>query len=127
MGESRPQTASRLSITGWSGPVQAAFWMISGAAVFATMNGVVRYTADLGMHPFQIAFFRNAFALAMAPLPTNARELGAKVETVTDPVTGLSIRSRIYYVGDSSEIHVALDVLYGVKTLDPNLVMRMRD
>ena len=63
MGESRPQTASRLSITGWSGPVQAAFWMISGAAVFATMNGVVRYTADLGMHPFQIAFLRSIFAL----------------------------------------------------------------
>lgn len=63
MGDSRPTTVSRFSITGWSGPVQAAIWMISGAAVFATMNGVVRYTADLGMHPFQIAFLRSIFAL----------------------------------------------------------------
>jgi len=63
MGEHRPTTTGRFSIGGWTGPVQAAFWMVSGAAVFATMNGFVRYTADLGMHPFQIAFLRSIFAL----------------------------------------------------------------
>jgi len=65
-----------------------------------------------------IMFHKNAFALAMAPLPTMARELGAKVETVVDEDTGLSIRGRVYYVGNSSEVHVALDVLYGVKVLN---------
>lgn len=74
-----------------------------------------------------IAFHRNAFGLGMAPLPDSARELGAKVETVQDPITGLSLRARVYYVGDSSEVHVALDILYGVKTLDPNLAVRCRD
>lgn len=63
MGESRPHVSSRLSLGGFSGPVQAAIWMVAGAAVFSTMNGVVRYTADLGMHPFQIAFLRSVFAL----------------------------------------------------------------
>lgn len=74
-----------------------------------------------------LAFHRNAFALALAPLPEHGRELGAQVTTVQDPVTGLSIRARVYYVGDSSEVHVALDVLYGIKTLDPNLACRAQD
>lgn len=74
-----------------------------------------------------LAFHRNAFALAMAPLSEMGNELGAKIAAVTDPVTGLSIRSRIYYVGNSSEVHVALDVLYGVKTLDERLACRARD
>ena len=74
-----------------------------------------------------MAFHKNAFALAVAPLPDIASELGARVVTVTDPITGLSIRARVYYVGNSSEIHVALDILYGLKTLDPNLATRVRD
>lgn len=72
-----------------------------------------------------LAFHRNAFALAMAPLPDVGNELGAKVATVSDPVTGLSVRSRVYYVGNTSQVHVALDVLYGVKTLDAALACRM--
>lgn len=74
-----------------------------------------------------MAFHRNAFALALAPLPEHGRDLGARVQTVQDPVTGLSIRARVYYVGDDSEVHVALDILYGVKTLDPNLAVRCQD
>lgn len=73
-----------------------------------------------------IVFHRNAFALAMAPLSTMARELGARVETVVDPITGLAIRSRVFYEGNNSKVFVALDVLYGIKTLDPNLAVRMR-
>ncbi len=74
-----------------------------------------------------LAFHRNAFALAMAPLSEMGNELGAKIATVTDPVSGLSIRSRVFYVGDSSVVKVALDVLYGVKTLDGNLACRLVD
>tara|TARA_Y100000310_G_scaffold344961_1_gene460800 strand:+ start:1196 stop:2341 length:1146 start_codon:yes stop_codon:yes gene_type:complete len=74
-----------------------------------------------------LGFHRNAFGLAMAPLSEMGNELGANIATVSDPVTGLSLRSRVYYVGDSSEVHVALDVLYGVKTLDGNLAVRIGD
>lgn len=73
-----------------------------------------------------MAWHRNAFALGMAPLSTLASQLGARVATAVDPITGLALRSRLYYVGDSSEVHVALDVLYGIKTIDPNLAVRMR-
>jgi len=75
-------------------------------------------------HRANLAFHRNAFALATAPLSEMGNELGAKIATITDPITGLSIRSRVFYVGDSSLVKVALDVLYGVKTLDPNLACR---
>lgn len=94
-----------------------------GLAADVANDAVV--TGRVDSHTACLAFHRNAFALAMAPLPDKANELGANVVTVTDPVTGLSIRSRIYYVGNSSEVHVALDVLYGVQTLDENLACRM--
>lgn len=73
-----------------------------------------------------LAFHRNAFALAMAPLPQLPAQLGAQVSSITDPRTALSIRSRLFYDGNNSKVFVALDVLYGVKTLDPNLAVRLR-
>jgi hypothetical protein len=72
-----------------------------------------------------IGFHRNAFALGMAPLSELGNQLGARIATVVDPVTSLALRSRLYYVGNSSEVHVALDVLYGIKTLDANLGARL--
>lgn len=83
-------------------------------------------TVSLDDHNQCLAFHRNAFALATAPLSDIGKNLGAKIAVVQDPVTGLALRSRLYYVGNSSEVHVALDVLYGVKTLDPNLAVRCR-
>lgn len=71
-----------------------------------------------------LAFHRNAFALATAPLSDLGNQLGARIASIADPITGLSLRSRLYYIGDSSQVNVALDVLYGVKTLDPNLAVR---
>jgi len=81
-------------------------------------------TGRVDTHVANMAFHRNAFALATAPLSTMGNELGAKIATVYNEKNGLSLRSRIYYVGNSSEVHVALDILYGVKTLDPNLACR---
>jgi len=71
------------------------------------------------------AFHRNGLCLAMAPLSTLANQLGARVESVTDPITGLSLRSRMYYDGDNSKVIVALDVLYGTKVLDPAMGVRL--
>ena len=72
-----------------------------------------------------MAFHKNAFALVVAPLPDLGGELGTRMATVTDPTTGLSLRSRLFYEPNSSAINVAIDVLYGVKTLDPNLACRL--
>jgi hypothetical protein len=99
---------------------------ITPPLVQAYSNGaVVTLTLTSGVQ--NLAFHRNAFALAMAPLTTIGAQLGAKMESISDPITGISLRSRLFYVGDTSKVYVALDVLYGVKTLDPNLAVRLVD
>ena len=71
-----------------------------------------------------LAFHRHAFALAMAPLSDLGGQLGAKIATVSDPETNLAIRSRMWYEGNTSTIKVALDALWGVQVLNPNLCVR---
>ncbi len=73
-----------------------------------------------------IMFHRNAFAIAMAPLPMIGDGAGAKMAVITDPRTGLSIRSRVAYDDANANVLVTLDVLFGVKTLDPNLAVIVR-
>lgn len=71
-----------------------------------------------------LAFHRNAFALVTAPLSELGGQLGAHIATVQDPITGLAIRSRMFYDGQNSKVYVALDVLFGWKCLDPNMAVR---
>lgn len=74
-----------------------------------------------------LAFHSNAFALATAPLSDIGGQLGAKIAVISDPVTNLSLRSRLWYDGDNAKVMVGLDILYGVKTLDCNLAVRGYD
>ena len=53
-------------------PLQGALFMTAAAFLFALMNGAIRLLGDgvaaadgQGMHPFQIAFLRNFFALSL--------------------------------------------------------------
>ena len=109
-------TASGGAATVTTAPVQSKI-NSSGAVVEVTAAAKVE----------SLAFQRNAFALAMAPLSELGNQLGAKVATVVDSITGLALRSRLFYIGDSSLVNVAIDVLYGVKTLNCNLAVRLRD
>lgn len=95
-------------------PKNKAAWADNAVVTVVLQNGVRN-----------LAFHRNAFALAMAPLTDMASQLGAKVATVQDPITSLALRSRVWYVGDSSAVKVGLDVLFGIKTLDGNLAAAM--
>lgn len=93
----------------------------------ALANAVVTVTLPSGTGATKnqcLAFHRHAFALAMAPLPEIGGQLGARIKTVPDPVTNLSIRSRLWYEGDTSTVKVALDALWGVQVLNPNLAVR---
>lgn len=74
-------------------------------------------------HGVNILFHRNAFALAMVPLPMDMP--GIDSFTSTDPVSGLAVRARRFADGHNSKVLVALDCLYGVKTLDPNMAVRL--
>ena len=70
----------------------------------------------------QMLYNRNAFALAYAQLPTNLE--GTAVSVATDPVTGMSVRARRWTDNDTKQQLVGLDMLYGCKTLNPNLAVR---
>lgn len=92
-----------------------------------TATQVITWTLNGSAKAQNLAFHRNAFALATAPLSDLGNQLGAKIAVISDPITNISLRSRMYYVGASSRVEVALDVLYGFKTLDPNLAVRGYD
>ena len=53
--------------------------------------------------------------------------MGARIETVVDEESGLAIRARMFYVGDQSKVYVALDILYGMRVLNPNMAVVLRD
>jgi hypothetical protein len=76
----------------------------------------------IGTHANNIGFHRNAFALAMAPLSELGNNLGVRMNTLS--FNDLSLRSKVWYDADSSELRVSLDCLYGIKTLDPQLAFR---
>lgn len=75
-------------------------------------------------HLRNLMFHRNAFALAFAPLPMTGDGRGAQIDTVTDPITGLSVRARMFYDGDTATNKIALDALYGTQVLDGQLAVR---
>ena len=115
----------RYAITNTVTAASNAFTGVTFTPALAAAPGdgiAVTVRAETGTE--NLAFHRNAFALAMAPLPQHGQKLGAQVKTIQDQTTGLSIRSRMFYDGDNSKVKVALDILFGVKTLDPNLACR---
>ena len=73
-------------------------------------------------YPVNLAFHKNAFALVMVPLITpEGSTFGA---TATE--AGFSIRILKGYDIDTDEEIIRMDVLYGVKTLYPELACRIR-
>jgi len=70
-----------------------------------------------------LAFHREAYALVMQPLEDAGP--GILSATVQEPITGLTLRSRIWGSGGLASTVWALDALWGYKTLNPNLAVRV--
>lgn len=89
---------------------------------------VVTFTLTGAAKSQNLYWHRNAFALATAPLSELGAEVGgARIRSISDPDSNLSLRARMWYDGDEAKVKVGLDILYGVKTLDPNLAVRHYD
>ncbi len=73
-------------------------------------------------YPQNLVFHPNAFALVTVPLEMPSNVWGARE---TDPEAGLSIRVVKQYDIDADEEIIRLDILYGVKTLYPELAVRL--
>lgn len=87
-------------------------------------NAVVTFDATEDFTSQGMAFHRNAFCLAMAPLDDTGNKLGTRMGVAQDPQTGLALRSRLWYDADNSKVLVAFDVLFGWKTLDGRFAVR---
>ena len=70
-----------------------------------------------------VMFHRDAFALVMQPLEDAGP--GIVSATVVEPVTGLTLRSRIGGDFGTGATVWALDALWGYKTLNPNLAVKI--
>lgn len=77
-------------------------------------------TASTGYRQ-NLAFHKNAFALVMVPL---VRPDGA-VDVQRESYGGVSARMIPYYDGTNDISNYRLDILYGVKTVDPRLALRL--
>lgn len=122
-GHSQKYVVSDTSLT-ISGNALAAVTIFPALKAAVADNEVV--TLYMDTHVANLAYHRHAFALATAPLSEMGNQLGARIATVSDPRTNISLRSRLFYDGNNSAVYVALDVLYGTKTLDPNKAARLR-
>lgn len=94
------------------------------SGVHQTISGAPADNAAITVvngHAANLAFHKNAFALVMCPLelPDSA---GFKAR---ESYNGMSVRVVKDYDIDSDEEIIRLDILYGVKAVDPRLAVRL--
>jgi hypothetical protein len=87
-------------------------------------NQVVTFDVTTGKAQ-NLAFHRHAFALAMAPLPELGDGMGARISSVSDPITQLALRATLWYDAINANVYVRIDALWGVKVLNENLAVRL--
>ncbi len=95
----------------------------AGATNIMVDNDVMTFIGtESTAYPQNLVFHPNAFALVTVPIEMPANVWGARE---TDPDAGLSIRVVKQYDIDADEEIIRLDILYGVKTLYPELACRL--
>jgi hypothetical protein len=103
----------------WTGPFQnvavtAGVTDLNGKAITAVGDASTTYRQNMVFH-------KNAFALAMVPM---VKPPGA-VEVARESYKGTSVRLIPTYDGTNDKSNFRLDVLYGVKAIDPRLAVRL--
>lgn len=87
-----------------------------------TTAALTFFGTEATTYPQNLVFHPNAFALVTVPIEMPANVWGARE---TDPEAGLSIRVVKQYDIDADEEIIRLDILYGTKTLYPELATRV--
>jgi hypothetical protein len=93
---------------------------VSGMGIFETQ------LMQSGGSPVRIrnmAFHRDAFAVAVRPLPVDGNGLGVKQGVYNDPVTGLSIRLTMGYDAKIGGMFARAEILYGVAIMRQGLAV----
>lgn len=100
---------------------EASLGRIYGFDTFMDQNVKTTGAAPVSTH--NVAFHRNAFALVTRPLAMPMAGSGANVAVVNHK--GIGIRVAVQWDINKKQHVVSLDVLYGVKTLDDKLAVRV--
>ena len=102
---------------------------IVSSGAYQTVDAVPLTTAALTFigteataYPQNLVFHPNAFALVTVPIEMPSNVWGARE---TDQDAGMSIRVVKQYDIDADEEIIRLDILYGIKTLYPELACRL--
>lgn len=91
------------------------------SAVPADSAVITTLGATVTLYPQNLVFHRNAFALAMVPM---VKPPGA-VDCARKSYKGLSMRVIPYYDGVNDISNYRVDILFGVKAIDPRLAVRV--
>lgn len=76
-------------------------------------------------HAVDIAFTPAAFMIAFRQLEAPEETPGTIMGSITDPITGVTLRLLKWYDASSISTHWKLEVLFGVKTIDPRRALRI--
>jgi hypothetical protein len=84
-------------------------------------NAAVTFAGD---HVVNLAFHRNAFALAFAPIQDTGNVTNSKIqESIVDPISGITLRMTI--TEEFYQTSWRWDVLYGVQCVRPVMACRI--
>jgi hypothetical protein len=103
----------------WSGPFQNV--AVASGVTDLNTKAITAIGAAGATNRANMVFHRNAFALAMVPLvsPPGAPQVSRQ------SYKGTSVRLIPTYDGTNDRSNYRLDVLYGVKAIDPRLAVRL--
>ncbi len=100
---------------------EASLGRIFGLDTFLDQNVITTGATPVSTH--NLAFHKNAFALVTRPLAKPVEGTGANVSVVN--YKGIGLRVAIAWDINKKQHVVSIDVLYGVKTLDDDLAVRV--
>jgi len=79
----------------------------------------------IGDHPVDLGFTKEAFIIGFRELESPGVAPGVSVASMTDPLTGISLRMLSWYNPSMEKTHYKVECLFGVKTVDPVRACRM--